>query len=53
LDAIRNLCQPVLVVVATACAGVEQPATDAGEIDFAGILVLELGKAALTAAVAE
>src|SRR5690606_2771078 len=41
------------IVGAPAQLGIEQPASDAGEVDIAGILVLELGQAALAAAVAE
>src|SRR5690606_5020583 len=41
------------IVAAAATLRVEQPAGDAGPVDFAGILVLQLGQAAFAAAVAK
>jgi hypothetical protein len=45
--------KPIRIVLAAAPLRVEQSAADAGEVDLAGVLVLELGQAAFAAAVAE
>src|SRR5207237_479823 len=52
-DTIRNLVGTVLVILAGAQAGIEQLAGNMGEVDFPGILVLELFQAAARAAVAQ
>src|SRR5437660_42642 len=52
-DAVRNLVGAVWIVLAGTGAGLEQAAGDMGEVDLAGILVLELLQAAARAAVAQ
>lgn len=52
-DTVRNPRQPVGIVGTAAAFGVEQPATDARPVDFAGILVLQLRQTAFAAAVAK
>ena len=51
--AVRNLVRAVRIVLARAQPGIEQPAGDVGEIDLAGVLILELFQAAPRAAVAQ
>ena len=52
-DAVGHAGEPVGVVRTPAGGVVEQAAAHRGPVDFAGILVLKLGKAAFAAAVAE
>ena len=52
-DAVRNQVGTVLVILSGAQPGIQQLAGNVGEIDLAGILVLELFQAAARAAVAQ